>query len=66
MLIAAPPHFSKFAKMVRPMHGGIDHFKGTANDNIVYLCETGAIRWGLIVMIRTSPDSLHAVLVPRF
>jgi hypothetical protein len=64
VLASAFLHFREFAHMMRPMLGVPDTFKGTAEEKAVYLCERGSIRWGMIVMIRTTPGPLHAVLVP--
>jgi hypothetical protein len=64
VLARASLHFREFAHMMRPMLGVPDSFKGTAEEKAVYVCERGSIRWGMIVMVRTTPGPLHAVLVP--
>ena len=60
----ARPYFREFAHMLRPVQGARATFKGTADDRILLLCEKGTIRWGLVVLVRTSPDSVASVLVP--
>jgi hypothetical protein len=62
----AHAHFREFGHMVRPTQGIIGSFRGTADDHIVYMCERGSIRWGIIVLVRTSVDAVHAVLAPLF
>jgi hypothetical protein len=64
VLASAYPYFREFAHMMRPMLGVPDSFRGTAEEKAIYLCERGAIRWGMIVMVRTGPGPLHSVLVP--
>jgi hypothetical protein len=66
VIAAAHPHFREFASMVRPVLNAPNTLKGTADDNMVFLCESGDIRWGLVVWIRTSPTQMHAVLAPLF
>jgi hypothetical protein len=62
----AKKHFREFAHMVRPALGVPATFQGTADDNALYICERGSLRWGLIVFVRTGTDSVHAVLAPLF
>lgn len=64
VLAKAFHRFREFAHMMRPMLGVPDTFRGTAEEKAVYVCERGSIRWGMIVMVRTTPGPLHAVLVP--
>jgi hypothetical protein len=66
IVAAAYPYFREFVHMMRPMLGAPDTLKGTADDQMIYICERGIIHWGMIVLVRTSPTSVHAVLAPLF
>jgi hypothetical protein len=61
----ARSHFAEFARLMRPMLGVPDAFRGTVHEGALYLCERGSIRWGMLVMVRTGPGPLHSVLVPN-
>jgi hypothetical protein len=61
----ARSHFQPYVALVRPVMGVRDTFKGTADDRLVYICERGSLRWALIVVIRTGPETCHGVLVPH-
>lgn len=66
VLSNAVEHFEEFANMVRPVGGGGDDLKGTAEDRLLYLCTRGTeLRWAFLVLIRTG-ETVHAVLVPIF
>lgn len=64
VLVNAHEHFREFARLVRPTLNVVDSFRGTPDDNAVYVCERGNIAWGLVVMIRTSEREVHSVLTP--
>jgi hypothetical protein len=64
VLAAAHAHFREFAHMMRPLPDMPESFKGTAEEQAVWVWESGGIRWGMVVMVRTTPGPLHAVLVP--
>lgn len=61
---AARDHFREFVHLMRPMYGVTETFKGTVEEQAVWVCERGSIKWGMVVMLRTGPGAVHAVLVP--
>lgn len=61
----AATHFSEFVHLVRPVVEAPAHLKGTINDQKLYVCQDGAIKWGVIVFVRTT-HLLHAALLPVF
>ncbi len=65
VLSNAAPFFREFAHMVRPVAEAPPTFNGTVADGLVYLCRSGEVTWGVIVLVRAS-KMLHAALVPVF
>lgn len=63
-LANANAHFREFAHMLRVSLNVPDTFRGTAEEGAVFICERGSIRWGMVVLIRTTPGPIHFVLVP--
>jgi hypothetical protein len=59
-------HFRQFANMMRPVLNPPPDLRGTAADQVVFVCRCDAdTPWGIIVFVKTS-HLVHSVLVPVF
>jgi hypothetical protein len=57
-------HFREFANMMRPVLNPPPDLRGTAADQVVFVCRCEAdTPWGIIVFVKTS-HLVHSVLVP--
>ncbi len=69
VLKVAKSFFRSYAHMVRPVEveSGGQELAGTTDDGYLYVCVNAANwPWALIVLVRTSPEALHAVMIPVF